>query len=71
MKNEKIPTIEELREFLKGQLNERLANKGIRAVACDIGLHENTLYNIIKGSKPQFKTAQLLREYYRRMHGES
>lgn len=72
MKSENITTINELREWLRQQLDERMAGNGIRAIAQDIGLHENTLYGIIKGNKPNFRSAKLLREYYsRNKNGES
>ena len=46
-------------DVIKAQLKDR----NIRAVAKACGLHENTIYNLIKSENPSYKTAEILSNY--------
>lgn len=56
-------TVAEIQEWLREQRSERIPNGGIRMLAKKIGVHENSLYRILKGANPNYNTAAKLREY--------
>ena len=46
------------------EIIEKLKDRNLKRVAQEIGLHYNTLYNIVKGQgKPSYQTMEKLNEY--------
>lgn len=56
-------TIDEMRDWLNKQKSERITGRGLRDIAKQIDVHENTLYGICRGNLPNYQTAEKLRAF--------
>ena len=44
-------------------IQEKLKTHNLRAVAAEIGLHENTLYRFMDGKDPRFSTVKKINDW--------
>lgn len=52
--------ITDIRQWLLDQRRERVPGEGLRAIAKETGVHENTLYGICRGAVPHRGTIEKL-----------